>query len=95
MPIKILALIQNTPQCRSLPDQGISKTFVKTVNVLQVAAALHSQNIKCSSQVLPLVDFLELLMTNADQCQIILSDTDTNQCRSILLDEALIGTDRQ
>ncbi len=35
----------NADQCPSMPDQGISKTLVNTVSTLQVAAALHSQNI--------------------------------------------------
>ncbi len=58
-------------------------------------------------QVLPLVDFLELLMTIADQCRSILTDIaipmpiNTDQCqsllinaRSIILDPALICIDR-
>ncbi len=36
-------------------------------------------------QVLPQVDFLELLMTNADQCRSILTDTNADQCGSMLI----------
>ncbi len=42
---KIMALIRKASQCLSMPDQGISKTLVKTVNTLRVVAALRSQNI--------------------------------------------------
>ncbi len=66
---KCLSMPIVADQCRSMPDQGIRKILVKSVNILQVAAALHSQLIFTTrhGQVLPLVVFLVPLMTNADQ----------------------------
>ncbi len=40
MPIKSMTLIRNASQCRSMPDQGISKTLAKTLGIERNWSAL-------------------------------------------------------